>query len=282
MQSGDETIAAAALRFVASFPGITTAISGMGEEWEIIQNVAALSGDPVSGRNELVRQSAGLNSQLCTGCGYCSGCPENISVVGYMQAYNMRLFPALEYMGRTLNFTDESQVKAYNVFRSLRQNSGIVPKSTENPCVKCGQCEEKCTQHLPIMSFLEDISHMAAKHEYSQTQICRRIEDAFAEVPPDRIGIYPTGVYTDAFCIFLKENFPDMKVKLFDKNPDLWGKESAGLIVMSPQEIPEQVDVLLIAHYLYQDAIYKELCSLEQKGVRVVKLHKDGDIPYFN
>jgi len=282
MQPCDETIAAAALRFVASFPEMTTVISGMKYECEIIQNVDALSNDPIHNRIEQVSSRfIEQNGQLCTGCGYCSNCPENIPVADYMQAYNMRLFPALPYMGLTLAFSDESQIKAYNIFKTLRQNSGIIPENIENPCVKCGQCEEKCTQRLPIMSFMDDISYMAAKFGYNKTQICQRIADEFSEIPSGRFGIYPTGVFTDALRLFLKENFPNLKVKLFDKNPALWGKESSDLIIMSPQEIPEQVDVLLITHHLYGDAIYQELCPLEKKGVRVVKLYKKGDIPYF-
>jgi predicted aldo/keto reductase-like oxidoreductase len=282
LQPGDADMAEAALRFVASFPGLTTAISGMAAENEIERNVAALSGDPVSGRFERVEaRSTEINGRLCTGCGYCRGCPEAIPVADYMRAYNMRLFPKMEYYGRVLPFTDEDQIQADNVFRTLRRQTGLMPESADNPCVKCGECEKKCTQGLPIAEFMENIAGLAARHEYSRAHLRRRIENLARQTPSGRIGLYPAGVYAEAFYAFLTENFPDRRVKVFDKNPELWGQKFADLAIEPPKDIPDSVETLLIVHYLYQDAIYKELCGLTGKGVRVVKLHQDGDIPYF-
>jgi predicted aldo/keto reductase-like oxidoreductase len=283
LQPEDESVAAAALRLVMSFPGLTTAISGMATESEITRNAAALSGDPVSGRLERVRaQARELSGQFCTGCGYCGGCPENIPVAGYMQAYNMRLFPYLAYMGSVLPFRDEDQVKANNVLRALRQDSGVMPESADNPCAKCGECEEKCTQGLPIMSWLDDIYGLAARHEYSRAHMRQRVTEALAQAPAGRLGLYPAAIYTSEFYAYLKENFPARRVfQIFDKNPELWGTPFLDFSIMPPRNIPDHVDLLLITNYLYQDEIYQELSHLEGKGVRVVKLHKDGDIPYF-
>jgi hypothetical protein len=134
-----------------------------------MQNADALASDPVGNRLELVQaKTRELSGQFCTGCGYCSGCPEGIPIADYMQAYNMRQFPNMEYMGRVIPFDDEDQIIANNVFRTLRQNSGIVPESSKNPCVKCGQCEKKCTQHLPIMDFLDDMAGLAERCAYSR------------------------------------------------------------------------------------------------------------------
>jgi predicted aldo/keto reductase-like oxidoreductase len=282
MQPGDENIAAAALRFVASFPGLSVVLSGMATENEVIENAAALSSDPAHGDrlDRVLAQARELSGQFCTGCGYC-GCPENIPVADYMQAYNMRLFPGLEYMGRVLPFEDKGRIKADNIFRTLRQTSGLMPESTENPCVKCGKCEEKCTQGLPIMAWLDDMAGLVARHEYSQAHLEGRIAEALARAPGKRLGLYPAGVYTEAFQAFMKRHFPDQPVQVFDKNPALWGKPFADSTIKPPQDIPAQVNVLLITHFLYQDEIYRELCHLEGQGVQVIKLHRDGDIPYF-
>jgi hypothetical protein len=156
-----------------------------------------------------------------------------------------------------------------------------MPKDSDNPCVKCGQCEKKCTQHLPITAILEDMAGLAESHSYSEAHLLRRISDALDLTTTDSVGLYPTGVYTEAFYIYFKKHFPDRQVYIFDKNTLLWGQEFFGLTIMSPQDIPTYVDTLIITHYLYQDAIYRELSPLEEKGVHLVKLHKDGDIPYF-
>jgi hypothetical protein len=88
-------------------------------------------------------------------------------------------------------------------------------------------------------------------------------------------------VYTEALYAFIREHFPNRQLFIFDKNPALWGQTFSDLTIMSPQDIPDRVDVLLISHYLYQGAIFQELRQLEDKGVKVIKLHEDGDIPYF-
>ena len=278
----DESIASAALRFVISHPEISTAISGMGEEAEIVQNANALSEEQVSNRaKHISTQTSKCGTVFCTGCNYCNGCPSGIPIAKYMQAYNMRLFPNLEYMGRDLPLKNSEHTKAYSVLRALRQNGEIMPESAKNPCTMCGQCEERCTQHLPIMSSLNDISGLVSTFEYSKAHLCQRINDAFALSSSGRLGIYPSGVYSDALYYFLKSNFPDNQVLIFDKNPDLWGKPFADLTIMPPRAIPEHVDTLLISHFLYQSEIYKELSYLEDSGVHVVKLHKENDIPYF-
>ena len=281
-QPEDETIAVAALRFVAAFPGITTAISGISGEKEIIENTTALSSDIGETRiDQVLTRSTEAFGSLCTGCGYCSGCPVGIPIASYMQAYNMRNFPMLEYMGRDLVYSDESRIRANKIFRTLRQNFGIIPLSAENSCIKCGLCEEKCTQHLPIINSLQEMSGLAAKHNYSEEHLCKRIDYAFEKIQKGKLGLYPSGVYADAFYAFFKKNFPNKQILIFDKNPSLWNANFWDLTIMSPEKIPENVDTLLIVHYLYQDAIYNELRGLEEKGVKVIKLHKAGDIPYF-
>jgi predicted aldo/keto reductase-like oxidoreductase len=283
IQTENETIAAAALRFVSAFPGITTLLSGISEENEIKQNVEALSKDPLeNNRIELVQsKSLKLNDKICTGCKYCQGCPVGIPIPEYMQAYNMRLFPNMEYMGRTIQFKNDEQSKANNIFRTLRQNNGIIPEDSKNICIKCGQCESKCTQHLPIMTWLDEISILVSNHGYSKSDLKQRIEEAANNLKSYKLGLYPTGVYTEALYTFIKENFPNLQLYIFDKNSSLWGKDFMGLTIMSPKDIPNHVNTLLISHYLYQDSIYEELKILENEGVKVIKLHKDNDIPYF-
>ena len=282
LQPGDDSVATAALRFVSSFPGMTTVLSGMAEADEIMRNAIALSHDQIKDRIERVQvQAQEIGSQFCTGCGYCGDCPQSIPISDYMKAYNMRVFPNMEYMGRTIPFAENDQINANNIFRALRQNSGIVPKNSENPCVKCGQCEKKCTQHIPIISCLEDMFNLAAKHEYSQAHLRQRITDALAQTPTGRLGLYPTGVYTEAFYTFIREFFPNACIQVFDKNSDLWGMPFSDLTISAPHDIPDRVDVLLITHFIYQNEIYKKLSHFEEKGVRVIKLHKAGDIPYF-
>ena len=76
---------------------------------------------------------------LCTGCRYCEPCPVGIPISKFMLAHNKMML------------SDVSSMKS-----TIRMHWRIPPELVTN-CTKCGLCETKCTQHLPIISRLEKI-----------------------------------------------------------------------------------------------------------------------------
>ena len=78
---------------------------------------------------------------LCTGCGYCKKCPVDIDIPKFMDAYNEKLLGS-------------------SVIDRLKYHWGISELDALK-CVGCGKCEGLCTQHLPIIRRLQEISDIS-------------------------------------------------------------------------------------------------------------------------
>lgn len=95
---------------------------------------------------KLARFSSKINTSLdslCTGCQYCLGCPKDIEIPKYMDAYNMYI----------LSNKDEE------IANRLKWHWGMDTKKAEE-CIACGMCEKKCTQHLPIIERLKFVANI--------------------------------------------------------------------------------------------------------------------------
>ena len=145
-----QTPTEAALRFAIACPQITVALVGFTnpEHVDIACRVAD-EAEPFSDE-ELGRIRSHLSEQMntaCTGCGYCTDCPENIPVAAYMQYYNYKVL-----FGKT----DEEMKRAINEQHNWQLLVGRQAEAGD--CTECGQCEEKCTQHLDITARLKEIA----------------------------------------------------------------------------------------------------------------------------
>ncbi len=138
-----ETPTEAALRFVISCPQITVALNGFTTR-EHITSACRVAEQAVPFTDaDLQRVKDHLSANLdaaCTACGYCDDCPQNIPIPSYMQYYNQR---------QVFNASDEQMTRALG----FEHDWGLLAarKADANACVACGQCEEACTQHLPIV-----------------------------------------------------------------------------------------------------------------------------------
>lgn len=145
-----ETPTEAALRFVIGAPQITIALNGFTTRAHIDTACRiADTAEPMSTEEiEGLRQHLGRNlNNMCTGCGYCKGCPKNIPVAGYMQVYN-------EYL---ISGKDDEAMKRKVGFE---YNWGVLVEraASADECIECRICEEACTQHLPITERLKEFS----------------------------------------------------------------------------------------------------------------------------
>lgn len=86
---------------------------------------------------EYENKGVALNN-LCTGCAYCKHCPKEIDIPKFMDAYNEKLL-------------------GNNLHDRLKYHWQI-PAEMAAECIKCGKCENLCTQHLPIMERLSEIA----------------------------------------------------------------------------------------------------------------------------
>ena len=140
-----DSVVSAALRFNLSHPAVTSALVGFANLEEIDQAVAAADSFRPSDRSEyarLLEHNEPAFDGLCTGCGYCLPCPVEIPIPQYLDAYNQLLL------------TDGDRQALTNRFRL---HWGITPGEAGR-CTRCGACEERCTQHLPIIDRLAELA----------------------------------------------------------------------------------------------------------------------------
>jgi predicted aldo/keto reductase-like oxidoreductase len=139
-----EEIVPAALRFLWDHQDISVALVGFGTESEVRQALAAVDGYTPRSAPELAAVKAAASASfegICTGCGYCDDCPEGVPIPKFMDAYNQQII------------TGEKNA----ILNRLAWHWNI-KASEAAACVECGQCEEACTQHLPIVERLQEIA----------------------------------------------------------------------------------------------------------------------------
>ena len=148
----DNSIASWALRFVGSLPGVMTILSGMSAQEQMADNIKTftdfepLSDDEKALVAEVTKKMLDTPTIQCTSCRYCTeGCPMQILIPDVFRTVNtIRLY------------NDEFRPK--NFYQGLCERGGRA-----GDCIKCGQCESVCPQHLPIIELLEEASGLLDK-----------------------------------------------------------------------------------------------------------------------
>jgi len=125
---------------------VTTALVGFASIEEVRQALGAVQSFRGVPEAEIRRIKASIKEaflELCTGCQYCDHCPEGIPVPKMMDAFN--------------HWKLQGQAKAAS--ERLKLHWGLSPSDAER-CTAGGQCEEACTQHLPIIRRLEQLASL--------------------------------------------------------------------------------------------------------------------------
>lgn len=142
-----------ALRWIWNHPEVTIVLSGMNEESHIEENLKIASeANPNSLTDtelNLVKRAEQKYRQLmktaCTGCRYCLPCPSGVDIPGCFEIYDNFYLSG-----------NESEAKLMYAAKPGGIIRGDVP-GYASQCIQCGQCVEKCPQHLDIPSLLEAV-----------------------------------------------------------------------------------------------------------------------------
>ncbi len=138
------SLVAAALHFNLSTPGITSALVGMASEQDIDEALAAAQNFTPYTTTELEQVQANTLQAfdgLCTGCGYCLPCPAQVAIPKHMDSFNQ------------LILADGNHQAVADRYRLHWR----IPVENAADCIACGACEERCTQHLPIIERLKKL-----------------------------------------------------------------------------------------------------------------------------
>ena len=141
-----------AIRFAATQENVMVVLSGMSSMEQLLDNTGYMKDFKPLNAEELamMRKAADiLNESItvpCTGCSYCTvNCPKNIAIPKYFSLYNADM----------QELKEKSWTPQGGYYANLTLQFGRA-----GDCIKCGQCEAMCPQHLPIRRYLEDV----AKH----------------------------------------------------------------------------------------------------------------------
>ncbi len=283
--SSNETVNQAALRFILAHKEITAALSSMQTNDELDENVSAYSKEDkfIEERVEATISKFTNIKGYCTGCNYCTGCPKQIPILEMMQQYN-RIYFSNEikvFNNRKLNLLECKALFAKSKFRNELEFN-----ETANPCIKCGQCEVKCTQGLPIIKRVEELYHYAIEGSYTIPQRKERLHQLFFNQNYKKVAVFPAGQYTKALLTFIYRNFDmddDLEIRVFDNNPNTWENYLVENIKINcPDTIEEFLpDCILVSNYNYANEIYNQLISTYEGKFNVVKLHNAEELPWF-
>ena len=135
-----------AVRFAASFDGVYMVLSGMSNLEQMKDNVSYMkefvpfNDEEYKAVYKVARLLNTTGGIPCTACRYCTaGCPMHISIPDLFACYNAK-----------------KQFKDWN--SSMYYGIHTKENGKASDCIKCGQCESVCPQHLPIIELLEKVA----------------------------------------------------------------------------------------------------------------------------
>ncbi|MBN1673361.1 MAG: aldo/keto reductase [Kiritimatiellae bacterium] len=137
-RTGSADMAELAIRYVLSNPAVDTILSGIRRKSDVDAVLAAAAKprltthdvDEIDWLVDDIRMRR--NASFCTGCGYCTPCPNAVDIPAVMQAI---------YFARFLGLQNAAAQQS----NRLRRRDAWADQ-----CANCGDCLAKCTQRLNI------------------------------------------------------------------------------------------------------------------------------------
>ena len=289
--SETQSLAGACLRHLYSYQQITTCLSTMQNLKELEENLIAFADDKISEAPINIAKKVTDYKGYCTKCRYCESCPEKLPVSDLMYAYsNWQFADFMQGYGASVNNKESSNKefnKAKQLFNSRFFDYKGIPESHDNPCVKCGRCEERCTQSLPIIQRIDEIYGLSEKYHFNYTARKERFNKLLNTGKYKKVCFFPAGQYTSYLIndyLRFFGSFP-FKIIISDNSCSSGYVNESGYDIIPVSELnAETPDIILITSYTYGNDIYNQLISdnkLIGAGIYIIKLHQDDDVQWY-
>ena len=153
----DISIPGWAFKFVCNLEGVTHVLSATGTLEQLEDNLNTMKHiKPLDDREkELISEAIEkINESIaipCTQCNYCiNECPNGIPIPTFFELYNIeKRLPSIGW---------SPQQGLYRTY--------ALKTAEASDCDACGDCVEKCPQHLDIPGYMEDIVELFHNEEY--------------------------------------------------------------------------------------------------------------------
>ena len=273
LDNSTDSIPIKALRFLNSFQEIDILLSGMPSKEQIDENCRAFeeSESIINKKFELK-----TDQSLCSGCNYCAPCSVGIPISACMQAYNHKIM--MESSDKEL----DDKLLTNDIFVRIRAN-GIVFHDLPR-CVSCHVCESRCTQKIDISNRLKYLEEKALCYGYTRKAMLHRLREIEKECEKSKhIGIWPSCDYATRLFDFWQNSDFENKCEYFNSSDSLVGTKFRNKTVHGIDELEKlSIDTILIVHYTLRNNIYDSLKTKISPKIKLIKLHDDNSIDWFN
>ncbi|MFX0174092.1 MAG: 4Fe-4S dicluster domain-containing protein, partial [Candidatus Hodarchaeota archaeon] len=149
LSEGRKNFVDLALKFVLSNPNVSVALSGMGSDEMLQDNLLLTSrndynqlyADEKDRIDKLAFKFKKLSDNVCTGCGYCMPCPNEVNIKEIFE-----FLIRYQIYGQTMD--------AKHMYAQIG-NVRWLPGKNATACTECEECQEKCPQNIPIIDQLK-------------------------------------------------------------------------------------------------------------------------------
>lgn len=137
-----------ALKWVWNHPEVSIVLSGMSTMDQVVENIkSAGCSDPGTLTEKELKLISRVREKYleygfigCTGCKYCMPCPQGVDIAEILAIYNEY------YRNRGETSAEQEVLNSYSAM--------IAPENGAKRCARCGECEDKCPQQLPIRDLM--------------------------------------------------------------------------------------------------------------------------------